>query len=335
MAIPKAPGQNLLKATGIFYTVAGGVSIISALLVSPIVSLFYISNTAQRVLPAWGLTALNTVLAMLERLHIIVPELSSISSRISRVPEIPLYIHYAGKLVLPISFTVSSIILSFVAVIIGIFVAFTGIIAVKYCDTLNRTKVLIIFALINLGMMITSTIFLVSFFSVVGCVIAVLYFVGVLQNYISHEKIYAETGRDSLYKKIIKYAGITAAPILCMTILFTTLFQPIAVQITNDSKFYLNGENDGAYIHIIDENHLQLIDFNMDSVTKVFEERLGFQGDDLKFIQAAYSGEIEFEVKENRIYAIIPKYRGYNIDFSIAYKNENTILFQEEQYIKQ
>ena len=54
------------------------------------------------------------------------------------------------------------------------------------------------------------------------------------------------------------------------------MFQPTVVQIINDSKFYLNGDKDSAHIHIIDENHLQLIDFDMDNLTKLFEERLGF-----------------------------------------------------------
>jgi len=44
---------------------------------------------------------------------------------------------------------------------------------------------------------------------------------------------------------------------------------------------------------------------------------------------------MSFEFEENRINIILPKYKGYNIGFSMTFINKNTIRFREEQYIKQ
>jgi len=83
----------------------------------------------------------------------------------------------------------NTVALTWLAVIIGIFVIFIGIIALRYCEPVKRSKLLVIFAMINLAMMVTSTIIFVSFFSVLGCIIAVLFLVGAFKNYKQYLKI--------------------------------------------------------------------------------------------------------------------------------------------------
>ena len=346
ISIPVVPGKNFLRVTGTFYIIAGGVSIISALLVrfiylgriiNEVVPPLngYLYTTALDVLPIWRLTAVNSVFAILEQVHFINPKIEPISALASRLPGMPMHDHYASYLRYPSWWFAEGIVLTFVAVIIGIFIVFMGIMAVKYCESSKRTKLLVILAMINFAAMLTSTIFLVSFFSVLGCVIAALYFLGAFLNYISYEKFYTKTDKTVYIKKIIKYVAITGASVLCITVLFSILIQLKTVRIINDSKFYLNGDTNNACIHIIDENYVQLINFDMDNLTQPFEERLGFTGDELEFIQKAYNGEIEFEFENNTISLILPRYKGYNIGFSVSFKNENTIFFGGEQYIKQ
>jgi hypothetical protein len=203
-AIPTAPGQNFLRVTGIFYIVASILIIFSALTIRYVdlgklernedgsvtvvreITRFnsFMNRSASDVMPVWNLTAVNSVLVVFEQFHIIAPDLlnRSISNFVKEF-DIERTILYAICLRGSVSKTIWSVILTFIAVIIGIFIGVMGITAVKYCATLKRTKLLLICALINLGMMAVSTVFLVSFLSLLGCVIAVLYFAGAFKNY--------------------------------------------------------------------------------------------------------------------------------------------------------
>jgi len=189
MAMQKAPGKSFLKITGIFYIIIGVLSGISALLVRfiylgtideviPRINR-YLYVTAKDALSIWKLTPVNSVLAVLERLKIKLPESDtiSISYFADRLPKAPMSDWYALFLRNSISLTFSGILLTFVAVIISIFIIFIGIMSLRYCEPSKRSKLLVIFALINLVMMIISTILVFSFFSFLGCVIAVLYLV--------------------------------------------------------------------------------------------------------------------------------------------------------------
>ena len=184
MSMPTAPGKNFLKATGIFYTIAGGLSVISALIlwvISLMPSTGYnpVYAVANNVLPTWRLTAVNRVFAVLNRVY---PRFEpvDISAVVVRPPDQPMDKWYSIVVGYKIS---GGIALTCAAVIVGIFIVFIGITAVKYCATLNRAKLLVIFALINLVIMVISTILLVSIFSVLGCVIAVLFLAGAYKNY--------------------------------------------------------------------------------------------------------------------------------------------------------
>ena len=178
--VTTAPGQNFLKLTGIFYIILGGITTMTALLVR-------FTYAVPFWLPTWRFSAVNIVFYALERAYF--PRFRFLEGAPGDLYEESAYRWYAVFLKFPINFefwgitTIWGFVLTFVAVIIGIFILFIGIIAVKYCATLKRTKLLVIFALINLGIMIISTVLLVSLFAVLGCVIAVLYFVGVLKNY--------------------------------------------------------------------------------------------------------------------------------------------------------
>gem|GEM_PF-2828324 len=206
MAMPKAPGQNFLKIIGIFYIIAGALIIISALTlryveldtlerneygeitvvkaITPMNSLIYTSTL--EIMPVWNFTAANSVLAVFERFHFIAPnvQLRSIAAHISEFP-LPRAraVSYAIILRWSVEFTIWSIILTFISVIIGIFIVFIGIIAVKYCATLKRTELLIIFALINLGIMLISTVLFISFSAIIGCAVAALYFTASFKNH--------------------------------------------------------------------------------------------------------------------------------------------------------
>ena len=183
MKMPTAPGRGFLKITGIFYTIAGGISIISALILWIITLLpsdgynpVYVA--ACNVLPTWRLTAVNSVFAVLNQVF---PRFEpvDISAVTVRAVDFPMEQWYP----IVIWYKLGGILLTTLSVIIGIFIVFIGITAVKYCATLKRTKLSVILALINLGIMTLSTIFLVSVFSVLGCIIAVLYFAGAFLNY--------------------------------------------------------------------------------------------------------------------------------------------------------
>ena len=183
MSMPKAPGQNILKIVGFFYIVTGVVSLISALIVR------FSSGTSwvgwMNMLTTWRLTAVNSAFAMLERLHFY--GLTPLSDMRAMFPEVKWYKWYAVRIGLPIG-TSKGMDWNLVAVIIsifviGVFIVFIGIIAAKHCDTLKHTKFLMICALINLVMMAGSTVIIFSFLSLVGCVIAFIFFVGAFKNY--------------------------------------------------------------------------------------------------------------------------------------------------------
>ena len=146
-AIPKAPGQFFLRVTGIFYIIAGGVSTISALI-------FWVIGHV----PSDGYNPVYS--AAIDAMP--VWRLTAVNITLA---------YYINALT------------AFAAVIIGISVVLIGVTAVRHCDTLKHTKPILIFALVNLGIMAVGTIFLVSVFSVLGCAVAVLYFMGAFKNY--------------------------------------------------------------------------------------------------------------------------------------------------------
>ena len=208
-AIPTAPGQFFLKLTGIFYIAAGIVIILSAVVhryidlgelvrENDIVTVVrnpsrfssFLYNSAVDIMPVWNFTAANGVIAVFERFHLIAPDIQlySISYFVSENP-VNRGVMYSVILRWSADITIWGIILTYIAVITGIFVLFTGIIAVKYCDSLKRAKMLMIFALINLGIMVFSTISAVSFFAVLGCGIAALCFWGALQNQLESKNV--------------------------------------------------------------------------------------------------------------------------------------------------
>jgi hypothetical protein len=179
ISIQTAPGQNFLKLTGILYVILGGITAISALMAR-------FTFGGHFWLPAWRFSAVNIVFYALEKVYM---PICASEPLIMDFYEEFVYQWYAGLLRFPIIFehwgmaAIGGIVSTFIAVIMGIFIVFMGITAVKYCATLKRTKLLFIFGLIHLGIMIISTILLFSLFAVLGCVIAVLYFMGAFKNY--------------------------------------------------------------------------------------------------------------------------------------------------------
>jgi len=182
MKIPIAPGKDFLKATGFFYIAAGGLSIMIALVVrfAPITSM---SLMVAEMLPMWKFTAVNNAFVLLERFHLFVPGVNSLSNLRAAHPNWPEAWQYQMYLSFPIDITVWSTVIAFVAVFIGMAIVFMGIMAVRQCEPSKHTKLLVIFALVNFAMMAISTVLFVSFFAVLGCVIAVFYFVGAFKNY--------------------------------------------------------------------------------------------------------------------------------------------------------
>ena len=196
MAIPTAPGKNFLRATGIFYILTGGLSIVISLVVrySPSGDGYnWLYATAIQGLPIWSLTIVNGVMLIYELLFSI--------SAMGIFPTLhnafvvymyPLHRHAAELLEkgVVVSRDTGAGIFTWLVVVLGIVILLMGIIATKYCDTLKHTKLLAIFSLTNLIIMTTSTIigffifpFLVFFLSLLGCGIAVLYFVGAFKNF--------------------------------------------------------------------------------------------------------------------------------------------------------
>ena len=179
MSMPKVPGRDFLKITGIFYTISGRISIISAIIFRFITvtdstrSIYIMANDYG--FQVWKLLPVNSVFAILEKLYSVSAWLKDVQTRsdfwtINKA--LGMYLTYND-----------GILFTLLTIIIGIFIVFIGIIAVKHCATLKHTKPLVIFALINLSIMVISTIFFVSFLSVLGCFIAGLYFLGTFINY--------------------------------------------------------------------------------------------------------------------------------------------------------
>ena len=179
MSMPTAPGRGFLKITGIFYAIAGGISIISAIIFRFIDvtdstrSIYLMANDYG--FQVWKTTAVNSVFAILEKLYSVSAWLKDVQTRsdfwtINKA--LGMYLSYND-----------GILFTLLAIIVGIFIVFIGIAAIKYCATLKHAKLLLIFALINLGIMAVSAILFVSFFSILGCVISGLYFTGAFLNY--------------------------------------------------------------------------------------------------------------------------------------------------------
>jgi len=144
----RAPGQNYLKIAGIIYIISGAAAIVISIIL--IIGLIYIKP--------------ETI------------ELTTVENLFDKT-EIP-----QTEVIINKEFIILSWILGVISVISGVFTLFMGIMAVKYCDTLQKVKLLIRLGLINLILMIINLVLNLSWTSLIGCGIAVLYFMGAHKN---------------------------------------------------------------------------------------------------------------------------------------------------------
>jgi len=156
MSIPKAPGKTLLKTAGIFYAIAGAFSFISGI---------------TFIIPAIGVIPDDILRMTLDDFFMISDYLA-----------IGAFLEVRNAIDIPAHFMYIFII------IISILLLFMGLMTVKYCDYLKKAKRLMIFAVVNLVIMIVNIIVALSFGAVLGILIALIYIAGAYRNYIEHKK---------------------------------------------------------------------------------------------------------------------------------------------------
>jgi len=154
--MPIAPGKTLLKTAGIFYAIAGAFSFISGI---------------TFIIPA--IVAIPD-----DVLRMTIDDFFMISDFIA----IGGFLAIRNILDIPLRFIFIFI------VVVSILLLFMGLMTVKYCDYLKKAKRLMIFAGINIFIMLINLVFNLSFGAVLGTVIAVVYFIGAFRNYKEYRK---------------------------------------------------------------------------------------------------------------------------------------------------
>jgi hypothetical protein len=151
-----APGKTLLKTAGIFYAIAGAFSFVSGV---------------TFIIPAIGVIP-DDVLRMTIDDFFMISDYLAIGG----------FLAVRNILGIPANFMFAFII------IVSLLLLYMGLATVKYCDYLKKAKRLMIFAGINLIIMIVHVVLSFSFGAVVGIAIACMHFWGAYKNNEAHEK---------------------------------------------------------------------------------------------------------------------------------------------------
>jgi hypothetical protein len=154
--LPVAPGKTLLKTAGIFYAVAGAFSFISGV---------------TFIVPA-------VVAIPDDVLRMTIDDFFMISD----------YLAIGGLLAVRNLLGVPVRFMFLFIVVTSIIILFMGLTAIKHCDYLKKAKRLMRFAAINLSIMLAHMILNLSFGSVLGTVIAVIFLAGAYKNNQEYKK---------------------------------------------------------------------------------------------------------------------------------------------------